>query len=285
MRWTNFVTLSEVLWLSCLTSGHASVLSKESIVQRQTPPGQSGFVYRGDGRSPREIRDTGGFRPQGDGWENSDSSFDLDRHYTAGPNGCGLDEFDEPGFVFRTAYVSTALEQPTAESYGQWLYEVRATPNILDNDFNEGEVLALGGIHWRQVRRYTRMRDTTENRVDETRWIDNPDYDAETYERGPNASRCRVSTTFPGVLAGNSGSSDSDSDSDDESGESNPRRLFNAADIYMDRTPGMFELYGEFPPNFRQYAPLDSIPGPDHPAPPEAADAQGKSSWKSIHWN
>ncbi|OAA80398.1 Heat-labile enterotoxin, A chain [Akanthomyces lecanii RCEF 1005] len=276
MRWCNFVTLSEVLWLSCLSSGSASILPKESLVLRQTPPNQNGFVYRGDGRSPRDIRGTGGFQPQGDGWEDYDPSFDLDRHYTAGPNGCGLDDFDEPHFVFRTAYVSTALEQPTAETYGQWLYEIRATPNILDNDFSEGEVMALGGIHWRQIRRYTRMRDTTDNRVDEASWIDNPEYDAETYERGPNASRCRVSTTFPSVLAGDSDNTDSDSsNSDNESNETTPpRRLFSAADRFMDQTPGVFELYGGFPPSFTQYAPRDDVPGPDHPAPPEAADAQ-----------
>ena len=123
------------------------------------------------------------------------------------------------------------------------------------------------------------MRDTTDDRVDESTWIDNPEYTAEKYERGPYASRCRVSTNFPGVLAGDSDTTGSDSsNSDDESNETTPqRRLFNAADIFMDRTPGVFELYGEFPPTFTTYAARDDVPGPDHPSPPEAADAQGKS--------
>ncbi|KID81039.1 protein-tyrosine phosphatase [Metarhizium guizhouense ARSEF 977] len=247
----------------------------ESNIRRQTSPPPGGFVYRGDSRSPQEIRGTGGFRPQGDGWENHDSSFDLTRHYTAGPNGCGLDDSDEPGFVFRTAYVSTAQERGTAENYGQWLYEIRATPNILDNDDAESEVMALGGLHWRQVRRYTRMRDTDNNRVDESRWIDNPEYDAQSYERGEHARLCRVSTSFPGVLAG-----ESDSDS---SGEADAQRhLFNSADRWMDQTDGIYELYGAFPPTWTEYAPREDIPGPDHPAPPEAEDAQGKSPWKTL---
>ncbi|KAH0592457.1 hypothetical protein MHUMG1_09844 [Metarhizium humberi] len=186
MRWTNFFTLGEVLWLSCLGSAHARTLSKEGIVGRQTSPPPGGFVWRGDRRSPREIRATGGFRPQGDGWENYDSSFDLTRHYTAGPNGCGLDDFDEPGFVFRTA------------------------------------------------------------------------------------------TDFPRVLAAesdpDSSGSESDSDSSGEAGAQ--RRLFNAADIWMDQTDGIFELFGEFPPTWREYDPREDIPGPDHPATPEAEDAQ-----------
>ncbi|KAK8912853.1 hypothetical protein VCV18_012195 [Metarhizium anisopliae] len=276
MRWTNLFTLGEVLWLSCLGSGHARTLSKESIVGRQTSPPPGGFVYRGDSRSPQEIRATGGFRPQGDGWENYDSSFDLTRHYTAGPNGCGLDDFDEPGFVFRTAYVSAAQQRGTAENYGQWLYEIRATPNILDNEDAESEVMALAGLHWRQVRRYTRMRDTDDNRVDESSWIDNPEYDAQLYERGEHAHLCRVSTDFPRVFAAESDSDSSGSESDsDSSGEAGAqRRLFNAADRWMDGTDGIYELYGEFPPIWREYAPREDIPGPDRPAPPEAEDAQ-----------
>ncbi|OAR03134.1 hypothetical protein LLEC1_05513, partial [Akanthomyces lecanii] len=287
MRWSNFVTLSEVLWLSCLSSASANILPKENLVLRQAPPNQNGFVYRGDGRSPREIRETGGFQPQGDGWADYDPSFDMDRHYAAGPNGCGMDDADEPNFVFRTAYVSTALHQSTAEFYGQWLYEIRATPNILDSDFDESEVLALGGVHWRQIRRYTRMRDGNDNRVDESSWINNPEYDAETYERGPHASRCRVNTDFPGALNGESDSSSSDSsNSDDESNQTiDPRRLFNAANRFMNRTTGVFELYGGFPPSFTQYAPRNDVPGPDHPAPPESVEAQGKKPWQTFQRN
>lgn len=272
MRLSNFLP-----WLSCLGAAHASVLSStpDRLAARQDRPG---YLYRGDGRSPQELRATGGMRPQGEGWDSHDEAFDLVRHYEAGPNGCGLDESDDAGFVFRTAYVSAAPSRATAEGYGQWLYEFRATPNALDNDDSEGEVMVLGGVPWRMIRRYTRMRDQDHDRVDETQWIDNPDYDEELYERGPHAAQCRVSTDFPGVLAGrapdNSDSENSDSDNDGAGQAPPQRRLLNAADIYMDRTPGVFELYGPFPPTFQEYPPRSDIPGPDHPAPPEAIDAQ-----------
>ncbi|PQK12850.1 hypothetical protein BB8028_0003g14650 [Beauveria bassiana] len=274
MRWLNFVTLSPALWLSCLSSGHASALPSHSIVSRQTPPDQNRYVYRGDGRAPSEIRDTGGFRPQGDDWQDHDECFDLDRHYLAGPGGCGLEEWRAQGYTFRTAYVSVALQRPTAENYGYWLYEMRRMPSILDNDDSEGEVMALGGMPWRAVRRYVRMSGTpgSDNRVDESMWINNPDYDEALYETGPNARYGYVNDVFPGAL--NNQSDDEDSDSDSSSVDSNEtqvepstsnasRRRFNAADIYMSETPGAFELFGTFPPEWTQYAPNEAVPGPD----------------------
>lgn len=274
MRWLNFVTLSPALWLSCLSSGHSSALPSHSIVSRQTPPDQNRYVYRGDGRAPSEIRDTGGFRPQGDDWQDHDECFDLDRHYLAGPGGCGLEEWRAQGYTFRTAYVSVALQRPTAENYGYWLYEMRRMPSILDNDDSEGEVMALGGMPWRAVRRYVRMSGTpgSDNRVDESMWINNPDYDEALYETGPNARYGYVNDVFPGAL--NNQSDDEDSDSDSSSVDSNEtqvepstsnasRRRFNAADIYMSETPGAFELFGTFPPEWTQYAPNEAVPGPD----------------------
>ncbi|KAM3427435.1 hypothetical protein NHJ13734_008980 [Beauveria thailandica] len=296
MRWLNFVTLSPALWLSCLSSGHASALPSHSIVNRQTPPEQNRYVYRGDGRAPSELRDTGGFRPQGDDWQDHDECFDLNRHYEAGPGGCGLDEWRPQGYVFRTAYVSVALQRPTAETYGYWLYEMRRMPSILDNDDNEDEVMALGGMPWRAVRRYVRMsgHPGDDNRVDESMWINNPDYDEALYETGPNARYCRVNDVFPRALNERadepmSQDSDSDSDSDSNSVDSNEtwedepstsnasRRRFNAADIYMDQTPGAFELYGPFPPVWTQYPPNDAVPGPDAALLQTRNDNHGKS--------
>ncbi|KAM3515280.1 hypothetical protein MY11210_001021 [Beauveria gryllotalpidicola] len=294
MRWLNFVTLSPALWLSCLSSGHASALPRDSIANRQTPPDQDRYVYRGDGRSPQELRNTGGFRPQGEGWENHDECFDLNRHYSAGPGGCGLEEHGEQGFVFRTAYVSVALQRPAAENYGYWLYEMRRMPSILNNGDNEGEVMALGGIPWRAVRRYVRMRGAPgdSNRVDESMWRNNPDYEEALYEHGPNAAYCHVNDVFPAALVNQADepmSEDSDSDGSDsdsnsigsnetyepEPGTSNDsRRRFNAADVYMDSTPRIFELYGQFPPVWRQYDANPDVPGPDADVTQEAMDAQ-----------
>ncbi|KAM3517513.1 hypothetical protein NHJ13051_008916 [Beauveria bassiana] len=260
--------------LSKTLSGHASALPSHSIVSRQTPPDQNRYVYRGDGRAPSEIRDTGGFRPEGDDWQDHDECFDLDRHYLAGPGGCGLEEWRAEGYTFRTAYVSVALQRPAAENYGYWLYEMRRMPSVLNNDANEGEVMALGGMPWRAVRRYVRMSGTpgSENRVDESMWINNPDYDEALYETGPNARYGYVNDVFPGAL--NNQSDDEDSDSDSSSVDSNEiqvepstsnasRRRFNAADIYMSETPGAFELFGTFPPEWTQYPPNEAVPGPD----------------------
>ncbi|KAF1732219.1 hypothetical protein CRV24_008413 [Beauveria bassiana] len=272
MRWLNFVTLSPALWLSCLSSGHASALPSHSIVSRQTPPDQNRYVYRGDGRAPSEVRDTGGFRPQGDDWQDHDECFDLDRHYLAGPGGCGLPEWRAEGYTFRTAYVSVALQRPAAENYGYWLYEMRRMPSILNNNDNEGEVMALGGMPWRAVRRYVRMSGIpgSENRVDESMWINNPDYDEALYETGPNARYGNVNDVFPGAL--NNQADDEDSDSDSDSVDSNEtqvepstsnasRRRFNAADIYMSETLGAYELFGTFPPEWTQYPPTRPSPG------------------------
>ncbi|OAA66027.1 quinone oxidoreductase [Cordyceps fumosorosea ARSEF 2679] len=257
MRWTNLFVLAEVFGLACLCSGHATALAKETaLVQRQTPSENRPFVFRGDNRSPREIRDAGGFRPQGDGWEHDESSYILDHHYHAGPQGCG-----EDGGVFRTAYVSLAQERETAERYGRWLYEVRATPNILDSEgrYPETEVMALGGIHWRQVRRYVLMPADPEELIDEGSWIENPEYDRATYDEGPDAFRARVNVDFPYGLR--DGELDSDSDDSEDEGDGPQRPLFAVVDRFMDSTPGMYELYGGFPPTFQQYAPRDDIPG------------------------
>lgn len=270
MRWA--ILSSAPLWLSGLGPGLASGPTKETIIVRQEPSGLGSFVYRGDERSPQEIREAGGFQPQGDGWDGQESSYSLHRHFEAGPNGRELDESCEPGFVFRTAYVSMAMERSTAESYGDWLYEIRALPNILNDGHDETEVMALGGVHWRQVRRFVQMGDldSDSNRVDEAAWIDNPEYDAETYQ-GRDAARCQVSTIFPNVLRG----SDSDDIKSSNDRHEEDDSASEAARSYMG-TQGVVDLFGTFPPVFRQYQPNKDIPGPDHP-PPESVDEEGKS--------
>lgn len=53
----------------------------------------------------------------------------------------------------------------------------------------------------------------------------------------------------------------SGSGSDEEYDEDAPRRpLFAAADIYMDQTDGVFELYGALPLHFTEYAPREEFP-------------------------
>ncbi|KAF4513216.1 hypothetical protein G6O67_000514 [Ophiocordyceps sinensis] len=249
MRWATIVISAAPLWLSWLASSNAN--PGAALLRRQSNR-PDGFVFRGDSRSPREIRATGGFQPQGTDWQRHDSSFSIERHYDAGPNGCGLDQHGKPGFTFRTAYVSLAQQRETSEAYGTWLYEIRATPNMLDDGYPEGEVFALGGVQWRQIRRYVLMS----NRADEAAWVDNPDYNVQLYERSANAVHCRVTAdALPPELTGDSLDGD-DSGREDESGGG-----FAAAIRFMDNSI-MDALVGDFPPQFQRYPPRDDIPGP-----------------------
>ncbi|KAK2598144.1 hypothetical protein QQS21_005695 [Conoideocrella luteorostrata] len=238
------------------------------------------YVYRGDGRSPRQIRESGGFQPQGDHWEEDEQAFNIDRHYHAGPRIC-----HEEGF--RTAYVSMAEERETAEVYGTWLYEIRATPNILSDNLAKSEVVALGGAHWTQIRRWTRIRDTDDNRVDESAWVTNPEYGTKKFENPEHARFYRVSTEFPeglrdGIPPDLSSDSEPGSDSEDSDQENNRRprrRLYAAVDRWMDQTAGVFETYGGFPPEFKQNTtPRDDVPGSPKPSTSSAGhDVPGPS--------
>ncbi|KAM4056791.1 heat-labile enterotoxin alpha chain domain-containing protein [Hirsutella rhossiliensis] len=124
------------------------------------------------------------------------------------------------------------------------------------------------------------MRNTGDDRVDESAWINNPDYDVELYERSEHAARCLVNDEYPSIFengipseSDSDSGSDSDSDSEEDNGASKPAygRAYAAADRFMDSTEGIFELYGAFPPEFRPPQPRDDIPGPDHPVPEDNA--------------
>ncbi|PHH64512.1 putative enterotoxin [Ophiocordyceps australis] len=284
-EWNRFST---AMTASTLLEGPDAMTTAITLMDRPSiggPMGWSGqfplfgdhhFVYRGDARSPQEIAQDGGFQPQGDGWQNQGSAFHFDRHYAAGPNGCGLEESGNSGFVFRTAYVTLEQDRDVAETQGSWLYEIRATPNMIDDNNPETDVFALGGVHWSQIRRYTNMTGNPgeRHRVDEAAWINNPNYDAATYQRGESAVFARVNGNFPEVLRnGNTDSGGSDGPSCDRD-----RRAMAAARNFMTHTRGMRDLYGPFPPRFSRYPAIDGIPGPGPPPPPETVDAQGKKN-------
>ncbi|ODA81297.1 hypothetical protein RJ55_04262 [Drechmeria coniospora] len=226
---------------------HGGIVPEDGLVRRN-PPGANGgsFVFRGDFRSPREIRADGGFQPRGDGWQNSNDAYSISRHYRSGPSGCSLDGFWDDGFNYQTAFVSMARERTTSELYGEWFYEIHATPNILDDGYPEGEVFALGGAHWRQIRRYGRMRN---GRIDEADLMPNPEYDRERYERSAWASRCYVSTDFPPELEDGEGE-DGDVDA-----------ALHAANEWMD-SEEMHAILGTFPLAFESLPPRQDIPGP-----------------------
>ncbi|GJN85715.1 hypothetical protein PLIIFM63780_009286 [Purpureocillium lilacinum] len=118
------------------------------------PPGNNisayQIVYRGDYRDPSRVRDAGGFRPNAIGWQSVDRVYTMDHHYQGGPRGCNA-----TGQRHVTAYVSVVVNPWMAASYGRWIYEIRATPNFfLSGSSTDYNIYALGGVQWRQIRRY-----------------------------------------------------------------------------------------------------------------------------------
>ncbi|PFH60661.1 putative enterotoxin [Ophiocordyceps unilateralis] len=255
MHWFNVISAVPI-WLSWPEPGGAFQLRQ----QGDLPNTREGFVYRGDARDPRAVRNFGGFRPQGLNWEHDEEAFSIDHHHNAGPNGCEMDGFGQPDFSFRTAYVSATREMDTASGYGIWIYEIRATPNILDiqwpEPYPDGEVFALGGIHWRQVRRFARIRrPDARPPVDDGDWMDNPDYDVRLYEESAYAAMCRVSVDFPNALSwGEVG---------DEQSSWPQRPMFHTAQNYVNEVA--FDVVGSFPLDFLQYPLDEDIPGSSRP--------------------
>ncbi|KAK8931632.1 hypothetical protein VCV18_000157 [Metarhizium anisopliae] len=134
----------------------------------------------------------------------------------------------------------------------------------------ESEVLALGGVHWRQIRRFGLMSTAEGGRVAQIQWIDNPEYDRDLYENSEYAARCVVDNDVPPDLDDDWSEDEMDSldvtredtDSDESDGEGNdlyPRYRSAATHV---SGPAMQALFGRFPPTFTQYPPRDDIPGP-----------------------
>lgn len=202
-------------------------------------------VYRGDMRSPKEIRSEGGFQPQGSEWHDISDAFAVDRHYLAGT---GQSSEQELGVEYHTAYVSFARDQSHAVRHFDWFYEIHATQNILDphnvHNYADGEVFALGGVRWSQVIRYQWYHD--KNPV----WISNPEYDRHLWEKSPIQG---TQTRAPEELL------------DREETSWAKAEVREAARRYMNR-PEMVANLGQFPFKFKSYPPRDDIPGPK-PAP------------------
>lgn len=306
MRWDTLFLSAAAFWHS---AADASAVERvvglaardttqhpESNAEQQAQIGQ--YVYRADPRSPRQIRGLGGFQPSGPGWEQEDLAFDMERHFRIAPNGRGLHDYPQyrdTDLVYRTAYVSVVFNIETLLTFADvpgdpgWIFEIRATGNILDDNWPETECVALGGIHWYQIRRYRRN-------LPGAQWIPNPDYDTTWFENLSYEHAYRVSRvnpvygdydqTFPMDLTGRSDDSASDDDSmgdsdhtstgmsGDESewdgpGSTPQPRLGHLRDDARDwvnlRTQSRItSLLGDFPPAFRRYtATVDpNIPGP-----------------------
>ncbi|RDA91653.1 hypothetical protein CP533_0081 [Ophiocordyceps camponoti-saundersi (nom. inval.)] len=167
--------------------------------QRINPDRWKLEVYRGDSRPPDVIRASGGFHPWGEYWHD-DTSFSLENHLfinehfldAVWEDMCDDDESaardrrvrEAWNVNFTTAYVSTSTSPQEAAEFapGGWIYVIQATPNMLvmeENFFDE--VLALGGIHWSQVRGYTQVggwsRPPFTDRIREGQFTLNQDFD------------------------------------------------------------------------------------------------------------
>ncbi|PHH83570.1 putative enterotoxin [Ophiocordyceps australis] len=143
------------------------------------------WVYRGDSRSPDQIKASGGFLPLKN--PPSPQGFSLDSHVRG--------DIDAKG-VKQTAYVSTSADEKVAKAFSgrSYVYKIHATPNFIDvaaslkKDYpakNEREMAVLSGIHWDQVHSWARVPDvgsTGRGEAKKLTYTPNPDYNTK-YEK------------------------------------------------------------------------------------------------------
>ncbi|KAM4063849.1 protein-tyrosine phosphatase [Hirsutella rhossiliensis] len=132
---------------------------------------------------------------------------------------------------------------------------------MIDPGLAESEVLALGGVQWRQIRRYALMNTVEGGRVNELQWQDNPEYDRELYENSEYAASCVVDNEVPldlddewsedGMDSLDTTREDTDEYEYDGAGNERYPRYRSAATHMSGRT--MEALVGRFPPTFTQY--------------------------------
>lgn len=295
-HWGSFLALTTLclLWLGF---GHARALQdgQHHLISRadDQPVKDIGkFVFRGDGRAPRQVRADGGFRPQGmrsrQDWDIVPEPYNMLRHYHGGPGGCNDEKAIRPGGKWRTAYVSLAQHESTSEHYGDengWMYEIRALNNMIGDNFFDHEILALGGVHWSQI---TRWRRNTPGAP----WEWNPEYDRGLYENENDARNYEptilasdsghfeddgVADLFPSILRDGTPNIEQEIESDSEEGGDSdgpsaakkpkvPRRRLNAMEVaqrWIRGVESLPRLFGEFPPNWvTPTSGAENFPGP-----------------------
>ncbi|KAM0740627.1 hypothetical protein ACQRIT_005811 [Beauveria bassiana] len=120
------------------------------------------YVFRGDSRSPEEIRDAGGFLPDPDATSYTQpTTFSLDNHVN--------------GRTVSTAYVSTSADfGQAARNFagpGNFVYRIHVTPNMINvnealarsNPYpRQEEASALGGIPWTAVEGWLLLEEDPE---------------------------------------------------------------------------------------------------------------------------
>ncbi|POR35326.1 Heat-labile enterotoxin IIB, A chain [Tolypocladium paradoxum] len=271
MLWNNILSAAP-LWLLWLGSGNASPVSPSDVqgtIARRAPHRPAKFVYRGDKRSPRDLREAGGFRPRGE-YEDNDRTFTIYRHML-GEWGRGEDsedsdtDLDEP---WSSAFVSVTTELETGASYGHWLYRIHATPNMIDPTVeNEGEpeIFALGGVRWSQVVGYRHANIDQQETITDASFTPNPDYLGERYDRS--------TLTLVGPRSGWR-----------RHGRRHWTQFMNRAAVGSD-----VGFTGQFPLQFETYTTNDNIPGPSPetqqerpPSSPPAGAQVPELNWEDI---
>ncbi|UNI18691.1 hypothetical protein JDV02_004946 [Purpureocillium takamizusanense] len=252
MHLARLVTLAIcLLWAAGNNNSSAGAVStKPPRSRHRWPPGYDpGYliVYRGDNRSPAQIREAGGFRPL-PGWQSQERAFVMDNNYRRGAAGCDPDP--DPSHV--TAYVSLVTSPRVAAGHGRFVYEIRATPNFfLSGDSTSHEVYALGGVQWRQIRRYGQTN--RQHAYSEVDMLGNSDYDENLYDHSRLRLLCRVCAFFPSQLQ--SGEPDGGADEDTSSPARRAAyRLMQTTEIKAlagsfphTPVPGRFNMHGPFP--------------------------------------
>ncbi|TDZ40728.1 Cholera enterotoxin subunit A [Colletotrichum trifolii] len=128
--------------------------SSRSVLCQGAPTGIV-YVFRGDDRSPEEIRAAGGFLPKG---QTTFDDHQGDRSLYNHAKGIGAKSTDED------AYVSTSASELVTTTFVYfepiaYIYKIHVTPNMIDTvgtlgkySFDEeAEFAALGGIKFGQI--------------------------------------------------------------------------------------------------------------------------------------
>ncbi|KJK77998.1 hypothetical protein H634G_06581 [Metarhizium anisopliae BRIP 53293] len=153
MRWNSLVSAAHLVLLA-IDPSSAFPNGKRDVIGR-APKQPAKEVFRGDFRSPRDVAKAGGFHPQGN-YANDDRAFSIYRHMV-GEHGREDDSDlsdEDSDEEWTSAFVSVTTSVDTGASYGRWVYRIHATPNMIDpteENENEPEIFALGGVPWSQV--------------------------------------------------------------------------------------------------------------------------------------
>ncbi|KZZ99529.1 Heat-labile enterotoxin, A chain [Moelleriella libera RCEF 2490] len=141
--------------LSRVQADDDAVFADSALFSRDDFEGPVRTVYRGDTRSPSQLRALGGF-PTEFGGPMTEDSYGLQQHHLAKcDNGTCLSAYTSTAKIFGSA-VFWSTDMNARDGY---VYKMRATPNMIDMNASgfkirwqkETEMSAMGGIRWDQI--------------------------------------------------------------------------------------------------------------------------------------